>query len=84
MKTRKLLKKLQRLLSAAEREQLARRDSLKKVLKKLRKRRDALEASIEHAKNESECKRIRNELEIVKAQREKGLVLLRELRTAKG
>ncbi len=83
MKTRKLLKKLQRLLSAEEREQLARRDSLKKVLKKLRKRRDALQEAVENTGDESDRQRLSNELQIVNVQREKGLLQLRQLKERK-
>lgn len=79
MKVRKLLKKLQRLLDAEYREQVVRRDSLKKVLKKLRKRRDLLQEALARAKSEKERRLIREELDIIRFQREKGLALLREI-----
>lgn len=83
MKGHKLLKKLQHLLDADYREQAVRRDSLKKVLKKLRKRRDALKEALEKTDDEKERRLIREQMEIIKVQRKKGLTLLSDLRHAK-
>ncbi len=80
MKGYKLLKKLQHLLDAEYREQVVRRESLKKVLKKLRKRRDALQQALERAETDKERRLIREQMDIIKVQREKGLTLLSELK----
>ena len=79
MKSQKLLKKLKRFMSAEKREQIAQRDSLKKLLKKLRKRRDALETALKEADSKSERQRIQEKLTILNVQRKKGLVLLQQL-----
>ncbi len=49
MNSRKLLKKLKLFMSVEQREQIAQRDTLKKLLKKLRKKRNLLNEALENA-----------------------------------
>ncbi len=81
MKSQKLLKKLKLFMSAEQREQVAQRDSLKKLLKKLRKRRDILKEALETAGSKSDRQRILEEMRILKVHRQKGLALLQQLQS---
>lgn len=80
MKTRKLLNKLKDILSDERKAQLARYSSLKKVLKSLRNEKIRLEMKLAEARNEEDRKEIASRLEIISAQRKKGLQLLKELK----
>lgn len=80
MKTRKLLNKLKDILSDERKAQLARYSSLKKVLKSLRNEKIRLEMKLAEARNEEDREEIASRLEIISAQRKKGLQLLKELK----
>jgi len=75
MKRKKLLKILGELLDSDKREMNNRQDKLKEILTKLRKKEHQLMEKIELEENEKKCKRLRNELAIVHAQRSKGIAL---------
>ena len=79
MKTGKLIDKMDRLLGAERREQLERLDELHKLLNKLRKRRDALKDELKTAKDNEAKQSIRDDIEVLKLHRKKGLALLKEL-----
>ena len=83
MKTRKLLNKLKDILSDERKAQLARYSSLKKVLKSLRNEKIRLEMKLAEARNEEDREEIASRLEIISAQRKKGLQLLKELKKAR-
>ena len=83
MDVQKLLSKLQRLLDADRREQVAKRNSLKKVLKKLRKRRDTLQQELAGIEDDGDRRQILEQIQVLNAQRQKGVALLRELRESK-
>jgi len=83
MDIEKLLSKLQRLLDADRREQVAKRNSLKKVLKKLRKRRDTLQQELAGIEDDGDRRQILEQIQVLNAQRQKGVALLRELRESK-
>jgi len=83
MDIQKLLSKLQRLLDADRREQVAKRNSLKKVLKKLRKRRDTLQQELAGIEDDGDRRQILEQIQVLNAQRQKGVALLRELRESK-
>lgn len=80
MNTRKLLNKLKDILSDERKAQLARYSSLKKVLKSLRNEKIRLEMKLAEARNEEDREEIASRLEIISAQRKKGLQLLKELK----
>ena len=80
MKLKKALRKLSQYLDADQREQLAQYDSIKKVLKKLKSKRNQLREKIELIEDDEERQQIQNKLDIVNAQRKKGVKLLKELK----
>jgi ribosomal protein L5 len=75
-----LLNKLKDILSDERQAQLARYSSLKKVLKSLRNEKIRLEMKLAEARNEEDRQEIASRLEIISAQRKKGLQLLKELK----
>jgi hypothetical protein len=81
MNSRKLLKKLKLFMSVEQREQIAQRDTLKKLLKKLRKKRNLLNEALENAGSKSERQRILEEMQILTVHRQKGLALLQQLQS---
>jgi ribosomal protein L5 len=80
MKAKKLLNKLKDILSDERKAQLTRYSSLKKVLKSLRNEKIRLEMKLAEARNEEDREEIASRLEIISAQRKKGLQLLKELK----
>lgn len=79
MKRTKLLKSLARVLDMDGRKQRKHRDELKDLLKELKKKKLELEQKMLHEKDERKLNRLGKELEIINAQRLKGLKALREL-----
>jgi len=80
MKAKKLLNKLKDILSDERKAQLTRYSSLKKVLKSLRNEKIRLEMKLAEARNEEDREEIASRLEVISAQRKKGLQLLKELK----
>jgi hypothetical protein len=78
MKTRKLLDKLVGFLDGDARKRKKERNDLKAVLKKLKRREKKLKGHLEDEKNPDRCKALKNEIDIVHAQRKKGVRLLKE------
>lgn len=77
MKTRKLLDKLMDYLDGDARQRKRERDDLKTVLKKLKRREKKL---LRHLEEESDADRraaLKKEIDIIHAQRKKGVHLLR-------
>jgi len=84
MKFNKLLKKLKLYLDA-DAEQLQQEDEgLSKVLKKLKKKEQALQSAIEKERDDEERELLEQELNIVHSQRKKGIGLLSEIRKKNG
>ncbi len=79
MKRKKLLKTLAEFLDQEGRKQRKRRAELTALLEKLQRKRHELERKISEEKDEHRHRRLSKELEIVKAQREKGLKTLQDL-----
>ena len=79
MKRKKLLNKLVGFLDMEEHKQRKQRDELKALLKKLKKKKVELEDKMKSEADNRKRKRLGKELEIIKAQREKGLGVLRDL-----
>jgi hypothetical protein len=80
MKTPKLLKKTEELLSAKRSKQRKKVDSLKELLDKLKKKKRKLKDKLEAESDQDDQKRLRKELEVIRAQRHKGLKLLKDLK----
>lgn len=78
-----LLDELRNYLDAERREQLAKYDSIKHVLKKLKDKENALKDELRHEDDEEICKQLQREIEVIFAQRKKGVELKKTLRAAK-
>jgi len=79
MKRKKLLKTLANFLDMDGRKQRKHSDELKALLKKLREKKVELEEKMLLEKDERKSKRLGKELEIINAQRLKGLKALQDL-----
>ncbi|WP_006788379.1 hypothetical protein [Thiorhodospira sibirica] len=79
MKTKQLLAKLGALLNADLKTQQEECKSIKKLLKKLKKKERELRADLARTHIPSEREEISSKLEIIYAQRTKGIKRLREL-----
>ena len=79
MKRTKLLKSLARVLDMDGRKQRKHRDELKALLKELKKKKVELEQKMLLEEDERKLNRLGKELEIINAQRLKGLKALQEL-----
>ena len=80
MKTSKLLKKTEEILSAKKSKQRKKIDSLKELLAGLKKKKHKLNAKLDETKNNRDREHIRKELAVVRAQRHKGLKILQKIR----
>ena len=80
MKTPKLLKKAEEILSAEKMKRRDKKKSLKDILQKLKKRKRKLVHKLEAEKNKSDKEKIGKHLAVIRAQRKKGLKALKELK----
>lgn len=80
MKTSKLLRKTEELLSAKKSKQRKEIDSLKELLAGLKKKKHKLNGKLEDTKNPSDREHIRKELAVIRAQRHKGLKILKKIK----
>jgi len=78
MKTRKLLEKLMGYLDADARQRKKERDDIKAVLKKLKRREKKLKNQLGDEKDEKKHAALQGEIDILHAQRKKGVKLLKE------
>jgi hypothetical protein len=83
MKTRTLLNRLARFLSADHAAQRAEMKSIREVLKKLKTKETHLREALEEVPDEDEREAILTKLDVVHAQRLKGLARVLELREEK-
>jgi hypothetical protein len=79
MKTKNLVRKLNDLLSAKRRKQLARFESLEKVLRKLKKKEAALKRKLDDESNKERRRALEHKLKVIRAQAKKGRKLRDEL-----
>ncbi len=80
MKTKELIQEIKALLNADQRARLAQRDSLEKVLGKLKEKESNLQQKLKAAgDDEDRRKELLRKLEVISAQSQKGLKLLAEL-----
>ena len=78
-KRKKLLKKVSDFLDMEKRKQCARKDKLKSILKQLSNKEKKLIQKLEEERDSERKKRLRKEVEIVHAQRLKGLKHIKDL-----
>jgi hypothetical protein len=79
MKRKKLLRKIKALLNADQRAQLAKYDSLEKVLGQLEVKESGFREKLNGEKDEERRKEILRKLEVLEAQRKKGVQLKKEI-----
>ena len=80
MKTPKLLKRVQEFIDADKLKQCKRKDCIKEVLHKLKKKQRMLKDRLAKVKDEKERKQIQKTLDIIYVQRKKGLKVLKSLK----
>jgi len=83
MKANKLLEKLKDYLGAERRAQLAKYDSIKRVLKKLKKKENALKDKLKKEHDGKANNQLKKEMDVLSAQRKKGVKMLKELKEAR-
>jgi AAA+ ATPase superfamily predicted ATPase len=77
MKTPKLIKMAQSYLDNDAKKATDQRACIKEILKKLKKKKQALKSKLDKVKSDKERKRIERDLCIIYEQRKKGLKLLK-------
>ncbi|TVO75262.1 hypothetical protein [Sedimenticola selenatireducens] len=80
MKRKKLLHKLADYLNLDQRTLKTKREKMKLILKQLRDKERKLQLRSEHEKDETKKSRLAKELDILRAQRLKGISALKELK----
>ena len=80
MKAEKMLDKLRDILSAERHAQLKKYKSLKKVLKELREERRKFKEQLSNETDEEARHEIASRLKVISRQRQKGLIVLKELK----
>lgn len=80
MKTPKLLKKTEEILSAKKSKQREQIKCLKEILDKLKKRKKKLREKLKREDDPHEIERLERDLAIIQAQRKKGLKAVKDLK----
>ncbi len=81
MKANDLLKAVKNFVDSNRRERMAKYDSLKRLMKKLKVKQNLLKEKISDESDDKIKTRLEEELKVLKAQRKKGLRLLKELKS---
>ncbi len=79
MKLKKQIRKLQDLLNVEAREKLKHRDDLRALLKKMKKKEKSLTERAESEADQEKRDRLVKEIDMLHAQRKKGVMALKEL-----
>jgi hypothetical protein len=79
MKTPKLIRKARAYFDNDKSKQAGKAENLKEILKKLKKKKRSLKEKLDKEKDKKEKQRIQTDLNIIQAQRKKGLKLLKTL-----
>ncbi len=80
MKTPKLIKKAREYLDASRSKQRKEAKCIKELLKKLKKKEHALKDKLEKEKDPKKREHIEKNLQVIFAQRRKGITILKELK----
>jgi len=78
MKQKKLLEKLKTFFDSDARERKKQKSDVKDILKKLKKRERNLKEKLESEDNVDKRNRIQKKIDVVYAQRKKGIKLIKE------
>ena len=81
MSTNELLKTVKNFVDANRRERITKYESLKRLMKKLKIKQNLLKDKVKNESNKKVKKRLEEEMRVLKAQRKKGLKLLKELKS---
>ncbi len=79
MKQKKLLDKLKTFFDSDAREREKQKSDIKDILKKLKKRERKLKEKLDAENKAEKRKRFQQEIDVVYAQRKKGIKLIKEL-----
>lgn len=82
-KTNKVLRALQGLFDRAQRKRKVKIKHVKGIVADLKKRERTIKNRLETEQIKSKIKQLTNELEVIHAQRQKGKILLKDLREQK-
>lgn len=80
MKRKKLLQKLADYLSLDQRSLRKKREKMRQVLKQLREKEHKLKKRMDHERDPARQLQLSRELDILRAQRTKGISVLKELK----
>jgi len=78
MKQKKLLDKLREFFDSDERERLKQKEDISIILKKLKKRERKLKDMLETEESEQVRTRLHQDIDVIYAQRKKGIKILKE------
>jgi hypothetical protein len=81
MNTNDLLKTVKNFVDTSRRERITRYESLKRLMKKLKIKQNLLKEKVKTESDKKFKKRLEEKLRVIKAQRKKGLKLLKELKS---
>ncbi|SFG84187.1 hypothetical protein [Neptunomonas qingdaonensis] len=81
MNTNDLLKAIENFVDTNKRERITRYESLKRLMKKLKIKQNLLKDTVKNETNKKCKKRLEEKIRVLKAQRKKGLKLLKELKS---
>lgn len=80
MKVKKMLSRLMDYFNADKHQQLVELKSIRKVLRKLKQKERELKSKFNEAKNAEQKEALQNKLDVIYAQRTKGMQVIRSLR----
>ena len=84
MKSKKLLEKLNKLLGMGENTDKEHIKKLRKVLKTLKEKQAELQIKLEGAQGDDERRKIKQKIEVIQRQREKGVEFYKATKEARG
>lgn len=84
MKRKKLLEKLNTLLGMGDSAEKEHIKKLRKVLKALKEKQATLQVKLENASGDHERRKIEQQIEVIRRQREKGVEVYKTMKEARG
>ncbi len=81
MKTNDLLRTIKNFIDTDKREQITKYESLKRLMKKLKTKQNILKEKVKSETDLNAKKNLEEKMKVLKAQRKKGLKLLKELKS---
>ena len=84
MKSKKLLEKLNTLLGTGESADKEHIKKLRKVLKTLKEKQTILQEKLEEAEGDHERRKIKQKIEVIQRQRQKGVEVYKAMKDSRG